>query len=123
MPYEYFRDDARRRVRVNVYSPITDDEMIAIVDRRAAEGVWAYGVLVDTRGAERPPDDMSVMIARVSAISARQGLSGPVAIVARSAPFVSAGTVFAHRSNGTSQGTEVFWDYDEADRWLEAVTS
>src|SRR5688572_334585 len=121
MPYDYIRDDARRRVRFNVSAPITDAEMIAMVDLRIADGLWKYGVLVDTRAAAQPPSDMTALINYLAEITAKLGPSGPIAVVARTAPFVGTSKVFAFHAGGTSKSIEVFWDYDEADRWLDAM--
>ena len=121
MPYDYIRDDARRRVRYNVRAPITDVEMIAMVDHRIADGVWNYGVLVDTRTAAEPPSNMTALIDHLAVLAAKFGPSGPIAVVARTAPFVGTSTVFARQAGGTSKSIEVFWDYGEADRWLDAM--
>jgi hypothetical protein len=121
VPFEYFRDDVKRRVRFVVTSPISEQDMIGMIDRRVADGVWGYGVLVDTREALQPPSDTTSLVNRVTEVAERLGPSGPVAVVATTAPFVSTSTALEHKTGRAMPTMETFWDYSEADRWLDAM--
>src|SRR5204862_1798874 len=49
MPITYERDDQRRRIIVTTIGIVGLDDLLAVVDRQAAEGTWQYGVLYDSR--------------------------------------------------------------------------
>ena len=55
MPIHYQRDDAKQRINVRSEGMPTLEEVLAIMNRQAAEGVWSYAVLYDSRGATRAP--------------------------------------------------------------------
>jgi hypothetical protein len=119
----YARDDERRRIRVAVADSVTLPELIAIVDRQASEGTWTYGILYDVRSLADPPslDDMQAMLAHVRQLANEHGPRGPVAIAARSADTVGTALMYAHRA-GNDLRLEVFWDTEDAERWLDQHT-
>ena len=49
MPITYERDDQRRRIVVTTVGTVAYEEVMAVVDRQAAEGTWQYGMLYDSR--------------------------------------------------------------------------
>ena len=48
MPITYLRDDERRRIVVTTIGSVGIDEMLAVVDRQAAESTWLYRVSLNT---------------------------------------------------------------------------
>jgi hypothetical protein len=119
----YACDDERRRVRVTITGFVTLPELIAIVDRQAAEGTWTYGILYDLQSLAEPPslDDTQALLAHVRQLASEHGRRGPVAFVARSADAVGTALMYAHRAGNDLQ-LETFWDTEDAERWLDLHT-
>jgi hypothetical protein len=49
MPVRWDQDDDRRLITLVVTDPHTHEDILACVDRQAAEGLWHYARLVDMR--------------------------------------------------------------------------
>jgi hypothetical protein len=120
MPVQYERDDVRHRLRVTVTSPFTAADLIASVERQLAEGAWPYGLLVDSRAqvAALRPDDMRAFVSRVRELIAAHGPRGPIAIVARESGPITVTQRYIYLSERL-EPIEVFWDLDDAQRWLD----
>jgi hypothetical protein len=66
MPFTYERDDERRLVTVTVTDPYSEDDIFAVVERQAADGVWEYALLYDLRAvAELITLDPAIVKARL----------------------------------------------------------
>jgi hypothetical protein len=120
MPIRYERDDTRRRIRVTLADPLTVADLLASVERQYAEGAWPYGVLVDARtpcGAPQP-GDMRAFVSGVRELVDAHGPRGPIALVAREAGAISSAQLY-NVFGGKTESIEVFWDLDDAHRWLD----
>ena len=99
------------------------DDWLAIVDRQATEGTWTYGLLYDFRQLSEPVPlaDSEIVAARVREHSATKGARGPLAIVGEVPDVLrgSEGYAFVHKDAGIQ--LEVFWNVEEAERWLDSL--
>jgi hypothetical protein len=120
--FDYVRDDARRRIRVTAHQPLQGDDLIAIVDRQVHEDTWSYGFLYDLRAVQgtTPKADVRAVADHVLTHVQVQGPRGPVALVTRTVDTVATLQIYAFLSAKTGVTVEVFWDLDEAERWLDA---
>jgi hypothetical protein len=120
-PFEYHRDDARRRIRITAREPLQGGDLTSIVDRQAREDTWTFAVLYDlraTHGATLRADAIAVA-EHVRRYVDVHGARGPVALVTRRIDMVAAGQIYALDGAKRGFSVEVFWDLDEADRWLD----
>ena len=122
MPFEYTKDDVRRRIKIVGRDPISTSDLMAHIDRQVADGAWTYGVLYDARATSNPPSaaEMPQMAAYVQKIAAQHGARGPVAIVTRESATVAVAHIYSVLGKRAGFRAEVFWDIDEAERWLDA---
>ena len=120
MPFRFERDDARQRIRVMLIDPLTEDEIIGIINRQRDEGLWAYGMMVDTRGLNVPPSRAMARaaVAHVTDVSTNEGRRGPVAVVALRG-MVGLSEAYAFESHRHGRDVQVFWSPDEANQWLD----
>ena len=120
MPFSFERDDARRRIRVTLSDPLTDAEIIAVIDRQREERAWAYGMLCDTRPLHHPPSRSIARLAieHVTDITKRLGRRGPVAVVALRG-MVGPSEAYAFESHQHGRDVQVFWSIEDADQWLD----
>jgi hypothetical protein len=120
MPIHYERDDAGHRLRITVTEPFTVADLIAAVERQFTDGAWHYGLLVDSRApiAALPPEDTLTFVSRVRELIAAHGPRGPIAIVAREAGPITVTQRYIYLS-AKLEPIEVFWDLDDAQRWLD----
>jgi hypothetical protein len=116
----YTRDDEHRRVRATFVGSVSLPELIAIVDRQLSEGAWTYGMLYDVRSMADAPssDDSRALLAHVRQLVSEHGPRRPVAVVARSSAMVGTAQMYAYRA-GDDLSFEVFWDTEDAERWLD----
>jgi hypothetical protein len=119
---QQYRDDIRCRIGWKATNPLTLHEVMAQLDRQLAEGAWRYGVVVDLRMSILAPADRDALIARILALSGTHGAHGPVALVTNQPAGVANAQVFALRSKAANS-VEVFWDIDEAQRWLDEISN
>ena len=118
--YEYTRDDARQRLRIRLRQPPKAADFIAIVDRQISDGAWLFDIVYDVRSqltGISSAEDVQAGANYVQAQVAAHGPRGAVAIVSRQSGIVAAAQIYAHRARGFD--VEVFWDMDDADRWLD----
>ena len=124
MPITYERDDLRRRITVTLHGRFDVDEIVASIDRQAAEGTWPYSRLYDERGVPEPPTtaEIRALLGQVRERTRLHGPRGPVAVVTdHSAAY---GMARMYMSLGDNDGTvEVFRDIAAADSWLTAHAS
>jgi hypothetical protein len=121
MPYHYARDDTARRIRITLTDPLTVAERIAAVEQQVADDAWRYATLIDARylAVYTPnPTEMQAVVARVAEFVAEYGPRGPVAIVSKGANVIGAGHMYNH-FGGKKNEVEVFWDLDEARKFLD----
>jgi hypothetical protein len=121
--FQFARDDERRRLRVTLKRTLGAAELISIVDRQVEENAWSYGTLYDLRLLDRAIDRRSAIevAAHVQKVAEQHGRRGPVAIVTRKVDVVAAGHAYALDSTRQGRAVEVFWDIDDAERWLSNV--
>jgi hypothetical protein len=120
MPVRYERDDRQRRLRFVLIAPVTVDELATAIQRQADEGVWRYGVLVDARLAMLETLDHAAIQELVTTLVLRHGPRGPLAVAA-SASTVAKANLYGVKAEQQQLGPwEVFWDLDDAERWLSA---
>jgi hypothetical protein len=62
--FSYQRDDARRQVTTVMSGTVTEGDLLAIIERQAAEGTWRYKLLFDERGSRPEIRAESASIAR-----------------------------------------------------------
>jgi hypothetical protein len=125
MPFDYAKDDAARRIRLTLRTPLALDELLASVDQQLADGAWQYGLLVDARALVTPPLAANVqqLFNHIAALAAMHGPRGPVAIVARASGGIAGAQMFVSMDKDRTQlGLEVFWDMAEAEHWLDERT-
>ncbi len=116
--FTYACDAGARIIRVVARQTLTVDDVVGIIDRQIGEERWSFGILYDLRRVEAAlsKEDAARVAEHASSMGAAHGPRGPVALVA-SAKLVGARAVYAIRTRRT-QHVEVFWDPDEAQRWL-----
>jgi hypothetical protein len=119
--HQQYRDDIRCRIGWRATNPLTLHDVMAQLDRQLAEGAWRYGIVVDLRMSILAEADRDALLARMLALSETHGPNGPVALVTNRPADVANAQVFALRSKATSS-IEVFWDIDEANRWLDDIS-
>jgi hypothetical protein len=123
VPIDYSVDHARRRIICVWAPPFETDEIVEVIERAAAEGIWSYGVLHDARAIE-PRGILKVreMIERVKRLQELHGPRGPVAMVASGAT-VGPAQAYSILGDQAGQTTQVCWERDAAETWLDRHTS
>ena len=121
----YQRDDRRRRINVTLVGGVSVEDLLAIVDRQAAEGTWQYGVWYDARRVTKSVDGTAAEARRVLEhvlnVCATHGARGPVAIVTdRPADYAIART-YSNIGIAANVIVEVFRDPGDAERWLSSL--
>jgi hypothetical protein len=122
MPFQYVRDDAKRRVTLILSDPLTVAERIAALEQQIADEVWRYGVLIDARSMASYTPHMTEMqrtASRLAEMIAAHGPRGPVAIVSREAGVIGASAM--HNALSVDSPIQVFWDMDEARQFLDRL--
>jgi hypothetical protein len=120
MPFQYARDDARRRITMTASDPLTMGERIAVLEHQLADDAWTYGVIIDARSMApfRPKlTEMQAVTSRLAELVAVHGPRGPVAIVSRQTSVITASCL--HNSMGVRTPIEVFWQLDDAQTYLD----
>ena len=121
MSYTYVADAARRIVTVTVNGPLTMEAVLAAIDRQAAEGHWACGVLNDLREATGAVDSAGIrmLIGHVTRLTALHGTRGAVAIVSLEDAQFGMGRMYGSLGESAlSFPIGVFRDIGAAERWL-----
>ena len=120
MPMYQQRDDNRRLLRWTATSPVTLAEVVARFEGLIADDLWHYGLVVDLRAAILRDSDPDTLLLRVRELAAQHGPHGPMALVTKQLTDVAAAQVYAMESTRAGLCVEVFWDIDDASRWVEA---
>jgi hypothetical protein len=121
MPIEYRLDHGRRRLTIIGRDPVGVPDVLAWLERQAADAAWAYGTLDDLRLVTWNPTSEEVrrILRRIGTLSATHGPRGPVAIVATQPLFDRARTYAASLGALIGQVVEVFDEFAEAEHWLD----
>lgn len=121
MPCDYCRDDKHRILYLTASEPFSSGDVIAALDRQVADDIWAYGTLVDARRAMLSRRDDQRLLEHVRVLSAHHGPPGPVALVAQEG--IGRALSYSFRSGREGLKFEVFWDMEDAERWLISYLS
>ena len=124
MPFEYQRDDSRRRVVIKFKGVFQANDGFSVIQRHHAENVWTYGVLYDLIELEGHPttaDLRQFMTEDAQAPVGETGKRGPVAFVAADPDLYGKACTYAELGRGHVT-IEVFRGRDEAERWLAEHT-
>ncbi len=125
MPITYERDDARRRIRVELAGAVTVEDLLAIVDRQAAEETWQYGLCYDarriTKSAASTVDEARRVLRHVVETNARHGARGPVAIITDNPADYAMVRMYSSLGAEQQMTVEVFRDPSDAMRWLDTA--
>ena len=121
-PFHYEVDHAARLVTVLWRNPIIVAEMIDVLERQAANGAWAYGVLHDLRQAKNAaPSAMAPAFEASRRLSDAHGPRGPIAFVP-SLDQVGVSQMLAIKAR-EEQRMEVSWSRDDAELWLKTAST
>lgn len=124
MPFEYERDDSRRRVVIRFKGVFKASDGFAVIQRHHAEHVWAYGVLYDLQELVGHPSTAELrqfMTEDAQAPAGETGERGPVAFLASDPDLYGKACTYAELGRGKVT-IQVFRTRDDADRWLAAHT-
>jgi len=125
MPITYERDDRRCRIHVCLTGVVTVEELLAIVDRQAAETTWHYSLCYDARYVTRhgagSADEVRRVLRHTVETSAKHGDRGPVAIITDNPADYNIVRMYAALGAPQRITVEVFRDPADAIRWLDFV--
>ena len=121
MPLAYAKDDAKRRISVEVSDPYDAADLRALVDRQIEDDAWTYGMLYDARQVSTAlaTDDLRAVMEHVGRLVKQLGPRGPVAIVTRSGALVGVTQIYAFFGAKIGLRVESFWDLADAQTWLD----
>lgn len=124
MPITYVRDDQRRRITVTTTGMVGLDELLAVVDRQAAEGTWRYGMLYDSRrvASVASQNEVRAGLKHVEALSRIHGRRGPVAFVTTMPAAYGMVRMYSTLAGQQHQAVDAFRDIGDAERWLASHT-
>jgi hypothetical protein len=124
VPIHYQRDDEKKRVLVRAEGNTSLDEALAIMDRQAADGAWAYAVQYDLRGATRvpTPEDVHQMVMHIGRLTAKHGPRGSVALIVGDPGLFKAAKRYASLGELTALNAELFPTTEAAESWLDSLT-
>jgi hypothetical protein len=124
MPITYERDDVLRRIVVTTIGNISREEMLAVMDRQAAEDTWGYGMLYDSRRATSvgTAADVKEAIWHVELLARTHGRRGPVAFVTDNPAAYGMVRMYSTLGDQAHLSVEVFRDTADAERWLTERT-
>jgi hypothetical protein len=127
MPITYERDDAQRRITVTLAGKVTVEDLLAIIDRQAAEQTWSCSLCYDARrvvkDAASTIDEVRRVLRHVVETSARHGARGPVAIITDIPADYAMVRLYSSLGAEQRMTVEVFRDPSDAIRWLDTATS
>jgi hypothetical protein len=122
VPVEYVLDHARQRLTIIGRDPVGLPDVLAWLERQAADGAWPYGTLDDLRLVTWNPttEEVRRVLRRIGTLSVTHGPRGPVAIVATNpALFGMARMSVALGDQAAGHVVDVFYALPEAERWLD----
>lgn len=125
MPITYQRDDERCRIDVRLTGLVTVADLLAIVDRQAAESTWHYSLCYDarhvTKEAASTVDEVRRVLRHTVQTSAVHGERGPVAIITDKPADYNIVRMYSALGAPQRINVEVFRDPADAIRWLDFV--
>jgi hypothetical protein len=113
----YHKDDAARRITVDITGPLTAEDLLNVMERQVFDGAWAYALLYTVQ--EMPPD-VAALIRYRRETTTRLGRRGPVAVVARHPAIFRIAREYANAPDDGAEG--FFSNHEDAERWLAAQT-
>jgi hypothetical protein len=121
MPFECRLDRARQRLTIIGRDPAGVPDILAWLDRQAADGAWAYGSLDDVRRVTLNPTtaDVQCVLDQVTARSAAHGQRGPVAVVAPHPELFAMARLYAALLDLAVGDVDVCDDLAYAEHWLD----
>ena len=126
MSITHERDDARRRINVKLAGTVTVEDLLAIVDRQAAEQTWHYSLCYDarriTKDAASTADEVRRVLRHVVETTAKHGARGPVAIVTDNPADFAMVRMYSWLGAEQRLTVEVSRDPNDALRWLDTAT-
>jgi hypothetical protein len=125
MPFQFQRDDRRRRVVIALHGTYEARDILAAVRRHRIEDVWEYGVLYDLRELTCCPtveEFRQFMLEALHEPRVRLGAPAPLAVVAPDPQLYGMARAYADLVRNRLV-IEVFREWEEADRWLAIHTS
>ena len=126
MPFDFSVDHVRRRVTIIASDPLSVDDVLAVLDRQAAQG-WTYAVLHDACETQWAPNAGEVVriLGYIRTTSRRLGKPrGPVAFVASNEALFSMARMYSRLgADDHLLKVQVFTDRAKAEDWLDEVQS
>jgi hypothetical protein len=122
MPFDYERDDARRRLLIAYHGEFLASEVLAILERIRVDGTWNYAVLYDVRDMTGNPtieDLKQIEDARDTIHRGTARRRGPVAFLVTDPVMYGRACAYAALAQSVT-AIEVFRSRDQADDWLAA---
>lgn len=119
--FHMFRDDARRRITVQLTGLIGFGESAAFIEQQLARGAWSYGVLYDARTATgiMAVDDAAPLAAFVDDLNHPESRRGAIAVVTTHPDVYAFATAYQQRMQAVGVPMAVFTDIADAERWLD----
>ena len=122
MPFDFSIEHDRRRINIRARDPLSVDDVLAALDRQAAQG-WSYSVLHDATQTQWAPNAGEVVriLRYLRATSQRLGQRrGPVALIAASDALVGVARVYSRLgADDYALKLEIFTDRAKAEAWLD----
>jgi hypothetical protein len=122
MPFDFSVDHVRRRVNIIASDPLSVDDVLAVLDRQAAQG-WTYAVLHDATGTKWVPSAGEVVriLGYIRTTSRRLGKPrGPVAFVASNEELFGMARMYSRLgADDHLLKVQVFTDRVKAENWLD----
>jgi hypothetical protein len=120
MPFDFSVDHDRRRVTIVARHPLSVDDVLAVIDRHAAQG-WTYAVLHDARETPWVPSagELVRVLGYIRTTSRRLGTTrGPVAVIVSHDASGDVARGYS-RWSADSHVLKVFTDRAMAAAWLD----
>jgi hypothetical protein len=121
MSIAYNRDRALKRIVVGVSGEVSMDDLIAVVNRQAADDAWEYALLYDLRDApvlHVDADDIRRLVEYVRSAGVGRAPRGPVAVVATEPAHFGLARMYSMLAEDARLEVEVFRTLEEAEQWL-----
>lgn len=118
----YVRDDVRGRVTVTIIGPVRLEDLVAVIERQAAEGAWQHAMLYDERAVTEALSVAAIraLVKLVAQLTRAYGARGPVAIVCRAADQFGMARIYSTLAeHHAGLDSNVFYDLPAAAQWLD----
>jgi hypothetical protein len=119
VPIAYQRDDERRLITVTVTEPYSNDDILGVIDRQAAEDTWWYAMLYDLRAVTHASSeaDLQQLADRVKIVGGGRK-RGPVGIAVGTSPTTFRAGLMYTQLSGKLVNIEVVLTQAQLDGWL-----